>query len=611
MCGFVIDVTGPGTEPDSSRLNEALDTIEHRGPDGRRMEIHENIGLAHCRLAILDLTDRGLQPMTHAPSGWRILYNGEIYNFQTLRESLEEEGYEFQTETDTEVLLKGWVEWKRDLFPRLNGMYAVVFVHPPSKQIAAIRDEFGTKPLYWQQDESGFSLASEQKAILSLMDTLPDIDPQGLNEYLTFQNFLSDRTLIDGIRTLEPGVLYEFDGKQPQRKPGRSRILKIRFHNSFDGTREQAVDELRSRLRTAIENHLISDVPVHAYLSGGMDTSTISVLANELSPYQLKTFTIGFDMTGVQGKKACDERPAARVVADAIDSDHYEGVVTADTLEDVLEDLVRHLEEPRVGQSYPNYRAAELASEHGKAVLSGTGGDELFGGYPWRYQTAWRGSDPDKNKTGLYDQWNRLFSERERRAWIPDQQHGDIDFARPRRLFMDWLTSMPYNLKREEEFLNACFHLDTTFFLRGLLHVEDKLGMAYGLESRFPFLDRPLFHFATSIPATWKVNPFNKHQSSDEYRDADNGKRILRDAMETLLPEDIDRRDKQGFSGPYGAWQNGPQSHFIKTRMQTCSMLEKPREQPVHKNRLVDWSTLYVSQFEDIFDEFSSECFGK
>jgi len=610
MCGIVLHVTEPGTTPDRNHLTDALDSVRHRGPDDSDARITENIGMAHCRLSILDLSERGRQPMTHQPSGWSILYNGEIYNFQDLRRDLEEEGYAFQSDTDTEILLKGWVEWGNEVFERLNGMYAAVFIHPETNRIAAIRDRFGTKPLYVRQKHGRLTLASEQKAIFSLMRSTPVIDPDGLNEYLTFQNVLSQRTLVNDVHTLEPGVLHEFDAGEPDHPPRETPIEQIEFTNTFEGTRDEAVEELRTKLRSAVEHHLVSDVPVHAYLSGGMDTSTICVLAEELSPYTLNTFTIGFDVEGVEGKEGkYDERASARTVAEAIAAEHHEDEVTADTLQDVLVDLVRHLEEPRVGHSYPNYKAAELASKHGKAVLSGTGGDELFGGYPWRYQIAWNGPDPEENKRGLYRYWNRLFTLEERKKIISAELHDEIRFDRPRRLFRNWLNDLPYDTGTKEGLLQTGFHIDTEFFLRGLLHVEDKLGMRFGLEARFPFLDRDLFDLATSIPPSWKVDPFHGEQKPGEYVRGNNGKRILREAMEQLLPEPIKRREKQGFSGPYARWQQNEQRTFIQDRIRQKSGMINPDdgrsiEDKSKKNRLIPWSLLSLNTFQDQFLSF-------
>lgn len=599
MCGLIAWCRAD-RQIDKEKLHSATEILAHRGPDDSGTYIDKNLGLGHRRLSILDLSERGHQPMRDPESGRVIIYNGEIYNFKSLRSKLEKNGLEFKTESDTEVLLKGWNRWGEDLFMRLNGMYSLIIYHPREKKIYAARDPFGIKPLYIKQDADGFILASEQKAVLEIFQKKPELDPEGLNEYLTFQNFLSDRTLLKEIRTLEPGTLYEFSTIQPINKPKKDKFFDFNYTGNYEGNRQQAVDELEHRLRQAVKNHMISDVPVHSYLSGGMDTSTICALAADHSPHRLKTFTVGFNMSGVDGKEAqYDEREAARLVAEQIGSDHYEEVVTADTLEKVIDDLVYHMEEPRVGQSYPNYVAAQLAAEHGKAVLSGTGGDELFGGYPWRYQVAWRNNNKAANREGLFDFWQRLFGPEEQKNILHPDLHKQINFNRPKQLFNDRLQNLPYNLSEEQEFLNACLHIETSFFLRGLLHVEDRLGMAFGLEARFPFLDQDLFDLAQEIPAHWKVSPFHKEQEPREYKRSDNGKVILREAMERILPEAISRRDKQGFSGPYDSWQNNRQKEFINQKIGQSTWIEK--EQNTGLNRLADWSLLYLAGFENIF----------
>ncbi len=602
MCGLIAWCRADN-QIDRGKLHSATEILAHRGPDDSGTYIDENLGLGHRRLSILDLSERGHQPLRDPASRRIIIYNGEIYNFKSLRSELKKSGFEFRTETDTEVLLKGWNHWREDLFQRLNGMYSLVIYHPREKRIYAARDPFGIKPLYLYQGTAGFTLASEQKAILELADESPELDPEGLNEYLTFQNFLSNRTLLKNIRTLEPGQLYKFSTDQPQKSPATSKFFDFTYTGDYNGNRKQAVEELEFRLRQAVENHMVSDVPVHSYLSGGLDTSTICALAAEESPHRLKTITVGFDTSGVEGREAgYDERNSARVVAEQIGSNHYEAVVTADTLQQVIDNLVYHMEEPRVGQSYPNYVAARLAASHGKAVLSGTGGDELFGGYPWRYQVAWRDNNESANRDGLFDFWQRLLGPEEQKELLPPELCAKIDFERPRRLFSNWLQDLPYDLSAEREYLNACLHIETSFFLRGLLHVEDRLGMAFGLEARFPFLDRDLFELAQEIPANWKISPFHKEQEPGEYIRSDNGKLILREAMERILPETISRRDKQGFSGPYKHWQNNQQQEFItqKLHKSTLTKAASPRR---GTNRLTDWSLLYLAEFESVFTD--------
>jgi asparagine synthase (glutamine-hydrolysing) len=595
MCGFLLRVDKKGDRSSSNQFHSAIESLKHRGPDDDGVYTHRNVGIAHTRLSIIDLSYNACQPFEDENSNWVIAYNGEIYNYKSLRTNLKEQGYDFRSTSDTEVLLKGWREWGSSLFERLNGMYSFALYNSNTRQLLTARDEFGIKPLYRYETNEQLIFASEQKAIMSMLDTSPELDPEGLNEYLAFQNFLSDRTLLKNFRTMDPGNLLEYDTENHQ-LIRETEFDQFQFDNSFDGTREQAIEALKASLYEAVEAHMISDVPVHAYLSGGMDSSTIAAVASDLSEDQLKTFTVGFE-NGVN----CDEREPARIVANAIRSDHYEDVVNPDTLPEVLDDLIWHLEEPRVGHSYPNYVAARLAAQHGKVVLSGAGGDELFGGYPWRYQMTWGEENHSVNRDRMYSYWERLYNSSERKDLINSDFHSSMDFDRPRQIFTDWVDSLPYDLSTQSGFLNGFFHVETNFFLRGLFHVEDKLGMAFGLEERFPFLDRDLVDLATSIPPRWKVDPFDGTQQFGEHRQLDNGKKVLRDAMKKLLPKKIQERNKQGFSGPYERWQNEEQSEFIQRIISNNCLLDIENGSCLKYNDIQGWGLISVSSFYDEF----------
>lgn len=607
MCGLIAVITPPGEKVDHKQLTEASNCLQHRGPDDEGIVTAQNVGLAHKRLSILDLSERGKQPMLDPNSDWQIIYNGEIYNFKQLRRQLVESGYRFQTETDTEVLLKGWHQWGESLLDKLNGMYAFVLWNENTEQLVVGRDPFGMKPLYTYKKNEQLIFASEQKAICRYLTDSPQLDPNGLNEYLTFQNFFSRRTLLQDIQTFPPGELRSYSADQPNATPETIHRIQLRFTGDYDGSRDQAVEELRATLSNAVKRHLVSDVPVNAYLSGGIDSSTIAALAANHSPNPLKTFTVGFDMSGVKSREAeYDERSPSREVAEAIGSEHYEAEVNAGTLEEVLPDLVHHLEEPRLGQSYPNYVAARLASQHGKVVLSGAGGDELFGGYPWRYQIAWKGNQASANRNGLYQFWNRLFSAEQRQQLISPDYHSKINFKAPKKRFQTKLESLPYDLGTEKGFLHACLQIELDYFLQGLVHIDDKLGMAFGLEARFPLLDRELVDLALSIPPRWKVDPYNTDQSPGDYRELDNGKVILREAMNELLPSAIQVRKKQGFSGPYNTWQTKKQRDYILKSINNIPFINtKTLSNMINlsskSNALITWSILYFSKFQQHF----------
>ncbi|MFB6346332.1 MAG: asparagine synthetase B, partial [bacterium] len=296
MCGLIAWVTSPGDRPDPERLVQASECMSYRGPDDQGVARINNVGLAHRRLSILDLSERGHQPMKHVETDWQIIYNGEIYNYRDIRKNLKRTGYEFQSNTDTEVLLKGWVEWGEDVFQRVNGMYAVVLFNPREESLVLARDLFGMKPLYIFQDDGQIVIGSEIKGILEIIRSSPQLDPEGLNEYLAYQNFFTDCTLIEGIRTIEPGVVYEFDTDSPMASPQKQTIQDIHFSGEYFGSKSDAQREIEVSLRNSVRRHMISDVPVNSYLSGGIDSSTICMLAGQHRD-RLKTFTVGFDMS--------------------------------------------------------------------------------------------------------------------------------------------------------------------------------------------------------------------------------------------------------------------------------------------------------------------------
>ena len=322
-----------------------------------------------------------------------------------------------------------------------------------------------------------------------------------------------------------------------------------------------------------MSRHLISDVPVATYLSGGMDSGSITAIASRQLP-DLKTFTVGFDLHSASGLElAFDERERAEHLSYVFGTEHYQMVLKAGDMERVLPRLVWHLEDLRVGQSYPNFYAAQLASRFGKVVLSGAGGDELFGGYPWRYYRAVVNDDFEHYIDKYYDYWQRMVDEETMRSLLGPvwSQVGDLS---TRDVLRSVFPVHPEHIERPEDYVNLSLYLEARTFLHGLLLVEDKLSMAHGLETRLPFLDNDLVEFAQALPVRLKLGKLDEVVRINEnepggkteafYRRSGDGKMLLRRAMGRHLPEAALTNAKQGFSGPDASWFRGESIDYVR-----------------------------------------------
>ena len=572
MCGLtgVFDTTGAPVSITS--LRRMTDCVAHRGPDGEGHFAFGPVGLGHRRLSIIDLSEAGHEPMANEDGSIVVIFNGEIYNFKALRAELEALGHEFHSQTDTEVLVHGYEEWGEDVLLRLNGMFAFALFDRPRRRLFLARDRYGVKPLYWTFIAGKLIFGSEIKSILAHGDVPRDVSYPALNEYFSFQNTFSDLTLFEGIRLLPPGSLMTIEasaGDQPHiRKwwdyPFDQEPLKI--------GPEEAAEELHRLFVQAVVRQMVSDVPVGSYLSGGMDSGSITAVAGRHLP-RLRTFTGGFDLSSASGlEQGFDERRAAEMLANRFKTEHYEVVLHAGDMEAVLPELIWHLEDLRVGQSYPNYYVARLAGKFVKVALSGAGGDELFGGYPWRYYRGLDASDGEDYLARYYGFWQRL---------VPDTDKVNLFTADTQRRIGDHSTfdtfrsvfdGYPGAMDQRDEYINGSLYFELKTFLHGLLVVEDKLSMAHSLETRVPFLDDDLVNFAVRLPPTHKLRNLDEFQGVDEniigkrqrYElETSDGKQVLRKAMERIIPPEVTERAKQGFSAPDASWFRGESIDYI------------------------------------------------
>jgi asparagine synthase (glutamine-hydrolysing) len=549
----------------------------HRGPDGKGTWIHERevAALGHRRLSVIALGDEGRQPMKHA-SGDVVTFNGEIYNYKELREELGAE--RFTTSSDTEVILHAWRAWGPQCVQKLRGMFAFVLWDAEREVLFCARDPFGIKPLYYTIVDDVAYVASEMKALLPFVTSI-DTDVDALKDYLSFQFVLDGKTLFKGIRELPAGHTLELGGSA---SPRPRRYWEVYFQPDLDHTEHYFVTRGRALLEESIALHLRSDVPVGAYVSGGLDSSLIAAVAARQQPGTLLGFHGRFDLGADY-----DESAHATAVAQSSGIDLHVGTFTDADFVRHIEDIVYHLDTPVAGPgSFPQYMVSALAAKHRKVLLGGQGGDEIFGGYV-RYLVAYfeqcikAAIDGTMNngqfvvtyesiipnlgalrryKSMLQGFWkDGLFEEMDKRYFKLINRAPDLGDE------VNWSelgAYSPYETfrsiffgdnVRHESYFDRMTHFDFKTLLPALLHVEDRMSMAHGLESRVPLLDTPLVEWAAQIPAIVKFTGGTL-------------KRVEKLIAEPWLDKAIvHREDKMGFPVPLVDWlkQAGPVREMV------------------------------------------------
>ncbi len=571
MCGIAGIVgrdldTGFGTRV----VSRMMESLHHRGPDGDGIASGPDFVFGHKRLAIIDI-EGGKQPMTTPDGRYTIVFNGEIYNYVELRQELSRHGEHFTTFSDTEVLLRLFVREGLGCLNKLNGMFAFAVFDRQERTIFAARDHFGVKPFYYRITQAGeFVFASEIKALFAHDEIRPEADPTSLHEYLTFQFTLNSRTMFRGISRLEPGTacLWRLGASAPQITVYWSMSFEIDMHHTEGYFR----DTLLGLLQDSVRLQLRSDVPVGAYLSGGLDSSIVSVLA-------AKNYGPGFSVFSGRflESPAYDESRYARNVAETIGATYHDIIPTADDFVSCLPNIIYHLDEPVAGPGlFPQYIVSREASRHLKVVLGGQGGDEVFGGYT-RYlvgylEQAIKGAIFETQEEGkhivtlasiipnlaqlkkygplMQTFWkDGLFGPMEDRYLrLVDRSHDlresvteDCWRMRDQNAILDNFRSL-FAQPDTPSYFNRMTHFDLKTLLPALLQVEDRVSMAVSLESRVPLLDRRILELVASVPPAMKF-------------DGGQTKHLLRQAVSNLLPEAVmKRQDKMGFPVPLKEW---------------------------------------------------------
>jgi asparagine synthase (glutamine-hydrolysing) len=583
MCG-ICGITTTRGAVDPERLARMSATLLHRGPDSEGTYLDGPVGLGARRLAIIDLSG-GDQPIANEDGSVVVVQNGEIYNYRELLRELERAGHTFRTRCDTEVLVHGYEEWGPRLWERLRGMFAVAIWEGRAQRLVLARDRFGIKPLYYRDVDGELSFASE-------LDALPqgDVDLDALEGFLAFNVVPAPFSIFKEIRKLLPGhALTWQNGRVAIERYARTGPLPTRH----DEDEAELLEECRARLRDSVRAHLIADVPVGVLLSGGVDSGALAALAAEESSEPVRTFSIGFE------EASFNELDGARLVAERYGTVHRELTLRPDAAL-LLPALAEAFDEPFADSSaLPTYLVSKLAAEDVKVALSGEGGDELFGGY-YTYVAdllaarfgplAARARPlvellPSSSKRVSFDYKLKKFA---RASHLPplERHHtykeiftADVRAELTgRRSTFDPLIGYRDRFAETEgsELLTRLQDVDFGLYLvDDLLTKTDRASMAWSLEARVPFMDTVVSNFAFSLPVRHKVRGFSK-------------KRLLRKAMEPLLPREVVHGKKRGFSIPAAAWLRGELEPFARETLSADTLRRQGYLQHPAVTRLLD-----------------------
>ena len=576
MCGIL---GWHGENISKDLFGKALDSMYHRGPDGRGVECFEREGgtilLGHRRLSIIDLSDLAGQPMHNEDKSVWLVCNGEIYNYVQLRDDLKKNGHIFRSESDSEVLVHLWEEKGEEMLESLNGIFAFGIWDEKQKKLFLARDQFGVKPFYYAETEEGFLFSSEIKAMLHFPSVKKEINPVGVHNYMTYLWSPPPDTMLKSVKKLPPAhAMTVKDGKV---ESFRQYYKTCHGRGVHKKKQSSIISDIQDLFLSAVNRQLISDVPLGAFLSGGIDSSSITAMMKKIQPDKRpRCYSIGFrDCKTVEGNP--DDLPYAKKVADDLDLDLCEIRIEPDDIMGHIKDMVYFLEEPQGDPAVINaYLICRKAKEDGyKVLLSGTGGDDIFSGYrrhlavgiekTWsglpvalrKSMAYWAGKKAGKTniirrmkKAFLYADLSpedRLISyffwmdERTRRGLYSRDFLEKLEEYHPARPLMNSLGEIPGDTHPLEKML----YLDLKHFLTDHnLNYADKMGMASSVEVRVPFLDRDLVDYVSRIPPSLKQRFFK-------------GKWIFKKAMQPYLPEEIIRRAKSGFGVPLRAWIHG------------------------------------------------------
>jgi asparagine synthase (glutamine-hydrolysing) len=593
IAGFVDrdDRGGAETAAASTALVRAMcDVIRHRGPDDDGVFVGDGAGLGMRRLSIIDLSG-GHQPIRNEDGSVWVVFNGEIYNYRELRAELMDRGHLFATDTDTETIVHAYETWGEEAFSRLRGMFGIAIWDRRRHMLLLARDRVGIKPLHFAQRGGRLYFGSEIKSILAAGAVDRTLDVAALEHYLSFLYTPADSTIFEGIEKLPPGHLLRWhDGTATI-----TRYWSLPRDEAFAGSMDEASEMLGGVLADAVRSHMVSDVPIGALLSGGIDSSLVVGLMAHASARPIKTFSIGFD------EPAFDELEGARRIADHFGTDHHEMVVRPDALA-VVQQLVEHFDEPFGDSSaVPTWYVSQMARRHVTVVLSGDGGDELFGGYD-RYlanarvqrfdavagsigrraaATAWpllphgvTGKNflrhVARDQAGRYLESVSFFQPDEMQALLSPDVRERLGSASAATTAMERFAGSAH-LSWPSRMMRFDFE---TYLPEDILTKVDRMSMAHSIESRVPLLDHTVVAFAASLPSHMKLDGHDR-------------KRVLKQAAAAVLPAEVFSRPKHGFGVPIGTWFRSPLRDFVVDTLQSTRARQRGYFEPAFVDRVV------------------------
>jgi asparagine synthase (glutamine-hydrolysing) len=580
MCGIVGFVT-VRPHADTSWLRRACDTMRHRGPDAQGIWHDEYCALGHRRLSIIDLST-GAQPMSDADDRYRIVFNGEIYNYRELKRQLVDLGHSFRTESDTEVVLAAHAQWGRQAGAHLRGIFAFAIWDRIDRSLTLTRDHFGVKPLLYCSRPDTLTFGSELKVMLAA-GVRRDIDPTAVSDFLALGYVLGAKTILRGIRRVEPGsTIIWRDGRYAQHQ--YFDLAVAAQEGTASGNAVDYVREYADRLDEAVTSQMVSDVPVGAFLSGGLDSSSVVYFMGRRASQPLQTFSMGFD------EPSFSELPYAAEAASALKTEHHAEVISGG-LADELPSLIRAFDEPLGDTSIvPTYFVSRVASRFVKVVLSGDGADETLAGYDTYVADAlhrWYARIPRGARHDIVRPFGRFIPDSRRKVSLNYKLKQFIAQADEnwRRAHYGWRLLFPdadrltllggaapdhdpfteydtyFDDVRGASELNQALYVDIkTWLANDILVKVDRASMSVGLEARVPFLDPALVEFSLRLPSRMKMQGLRR-------------KIVLRRAMRSRLPETVLRRRKSGFNAPVSDWMRGSLRPLVEDVMAASSSI--------------------------------------
>jgi len=549
MCGIAGEIRFDQRPAQADRIARMCRLLSRRGPDGYGMHIRKNIGLGHRRLKIIDLSERGSQPMEDPHLGLTIVFNGCIYNYRDLRDRLKSKDTGFFSHSDSEVILKSYHAWGKECVSRFNGMFAFVIVERDTGRVFMARDRLGIKPLYFIKTPGYLRFASTLPALLKTLPSIPDIDPVALHYYMTFHSVVpAPRTIFQGIRKLSPAMTRTFEksGTFTERCYWQANYETASKPEKFKDE-NVAVDALLELLGKAVQRRTEADVPVGVLLSGGVDSSLVTALLAGNDGVDLETFSIGFEHTP---EESGDEFRYSDIIAKKFGTQHHKIIVDSADLMTHLPDCIHSMSEPMV--SHDNigfYLLSKKVSEHVKVVQSGQGADELFGGYHWYHALA-GSEDPVRNYSEAF--FDRTHEEYKR---VVHERFVDGDHS---LAFVGEHFSMP----GADDPVDKALRLDTRVMLiDDPVKRVDNMTMSWGLEARVPFLDHEVVEFSAGLAPELKLKK--------------GGKYILKEAARRVIPEEVIDRPKGYFPVPELKYLRGRTLDYVREALYNQTARER------------------------------------